>query len=355
MRTVEEPGIRTWDFPRGIASIAVMTGFAADHGVAADRVLAGTGLTSATLTDPALQVSAATELVVVRNLVRELAGVPALGAEVGRRYRISTFGIFGFACVTSPTLREAISLALRYYQLGYGFCTPVVESGEGSVLAWIHHDLVPADVARFLVERDIVAMHRVMGDLLGHELTVSRIEFDFDAADSADRLHEIFGSRPEFGRAHTVFTLDPAILTETLPQANAQTWSLCVAQCADLLQRRTARTGITAEVRELILPGGETAGISALPTIEVVARELGTSPRTLRRRLAEAGTGYRALVDEVRCTLAEEMLSGTPLPVDDIAIRLGYAEATPFIHAFKRWTGTTPSAYRSKRAGRAWP
>ncbi|MBW0274139.1 AraC family transcriptional regulator [Nocardia sp. MH4] len=349
MRTVEEPDIRTWDFPRGIASIAVMADFAAEHGVDADRVLAGTGLAPAALTSPELQVPAVTELVVVRNLVRELADVPALGAQVGRRYRLSTFGIFGFACVTSPTLREAISLALRYYQLGYGFCTPVVESGDDGVLAWIHHDLVPADVARFLVERDVVAMHRVLGDLLGHELTVARIEFDFETGDSADRLHEILGVAPEFGRAHTVFTLDPTILAQALPQANAQTWSLCVAQCAELLQQRTARTGITAEVRALILPGGDTALIPSPPTIEVVARELGTSPRTLRRRLTAAGTGYRALVDEVRCALAEEMLTGTPLSIDDIAVRLGYAEATPFIHAFKRWTGTTPSAYRRQR------
>ncbi|MFE6922071.1 AraC family transcriptional regulator [Nocardia sp. NPDC057663] len=355
MRTVEEPGIRTWDFPRGIASIAVMAGCAADHGVSTDRILAGTGLTSAALSDPDLQVPGAIELVVVRNLVRELADVPALGVEVGRRYRISTFGIFGYACITSPTLREAISLALRYYQLGYGFCTPVVEFDEGTVLARIHHDLVPADVARFLVERDIVAMHRVMGDLLGHEFAVSRIELDFAAHEGADRLSEVLGATPLFGRPQTVFALDPAILGQSLPQANAQTWSLCVAQCADLVQRRTARTGITAQVRKLILPGGDSTGIPAPPTIEQVARELGTSPRTLRRRLAEAGTGYRALVDEVRCTLAEEMLSGTPLSVDDIAIRLGYAEATPFIHAFKRWTGTTPSAYRRKRAGSARP
>ncbi|MFE3543830.1 AraC family transcriptional regulator [Nocardia sp. NPDC059177] len=350
MRTVEAPQIRTWDFPRGIASIAVMAAFAAEHGVPADRVLAGSGLAPAALSEPDRQVPAATELVVVRTLVRELAHVPALGVEVGRRYRLSTFGIFGFACVTSPTVREAISLALRYYQLGYGFCIPIVETGDDGMLARVRLDAAPADVARFLVERDIVAMHRVMVDLLGHELAIGRIEFDFPAGDSAERLHEIFGVRPEFGRTQTVFTLDPASLAETLPQANAQTWSLCVAQCADLVQRRTARTGITAQVRALILPGGDTAGIPTPPTFEVVARELGTSPRTLRRRLAEAGTGFRALVDEVRCTLAEEMLTGTPLSVDDIALRLGYAEATPFIHAFKRWNGTTPSAYRRERA-----
>jgi AraC-like DNA-binding protein len=65
--------------------------------------------------------------------------------------------------------------------------------------------------------------------------------------------------------------------------------------------------------------------------------------------LEEAGTSYRALLDEVRRALAEELLVATPLSVDDVAIRLGYAEATPFIYAFKRWTGVTPAAYRRSR------
>ena len=73
------------------------------------------------------------------------------------------------------------------------------------------------------------------------------------------------------------------------------------------------------------------------------------SERTLRRRLADAGTGYQALLDEVRQALAEEMLDTGVLSVEDVAQRLGYAEASSFIHAFKRWRGMTPSQYRLRR------
>ncbi|WP_327144098.1 AraC family transcriptional regulator [Nocardia sp. NBC_01327] len=346
MSTVEEPEVRTWNFPRGTASVAVMAGFAAEHGVTADRILAGTGLHERALTDADAQISADTELAVVRNLVRELADVPALGVEVGRRYRISTFGIFGYACVTSPTLREAISLALRYYRLGFAFCTPIVESRPREVITWIHHDTIPADVQRFLVERDIVAMHRVMSDLLGARVDFSSAEFSYPATDQAEILTRLFGVRPHFGHAHTTFGIDPDLLTQALPQANQPTWALCVAQCRELLHRRSARTGIAAEVRDRLLPGTGATGFSTPPTLDAVCRDLNLSPRTLRRHLVAAGTSYRALLDEVRQALAEEMLTATPLSVDDIAIRLGYAEATPFIHAFKRWTATTPAAYR---------
>ena len=54
----------------------------------------------------------------------------------------------------------------------------------------------------------------------------------------------------------------------------------------------------------------------------------------------------------MRRALAEEMLTATPLSVSDVAIRLGYAESSTFIYAFKRWTGATPAAYRRERVVR---
>ncbi|WP_211153216.1 helix-turn-helix domain-containing protein [Nocardia farcinica] len=73
-----------------------------------------------------------------------------------------------------------------------------------------------------------------------------------------------------------------------------------------------------------------------------VARALHLSTRTMRRRLGEAGTSYQILRDEVRETLAEQMLGTGALSVHDVAIRLGYAESASFIHAFKHWKGVRP-------------
>ncbi len=80
-------------------------------------------------------------------------------------------------------------------------------------------------------------------------------------------------------------------------------------------------------------------------TMPVVARALGVSPRTLRRRLTESGTSYQALFDEVRAERAAVLLTRRALPVEQVADRLGFAEAASFIHAFRRWYGTTPSSY----------
>ncbi|WP_194817247.1 AraC family transcriptional regulator [Nocardia sp. XZ_19_385] len=349
MQRLLDPGIRDWNFPRGIASVALMVGYAGEHGVPVARMLAGTGLSEPTLHNPDAQIDAHIELAVIRNLVRELAEVPALGVEVGRRYRITTFGIFGFACVSSPTLGEAIAFALRYLDLSFTFCLPVAEWNAGEFVAWVHDEGVPADVRQFLVERDVTAMNQVMSDLMGAPLRLVRAEFRFPAPAYADRIQDVTGVQPRFGQPYNLFALDPAVLEQPLPQANEHTWAMCLAQCRELVDRRRARTGIAAQVRELLVPGGAD-GFCAPPGIDTVAGHLNMSTRTLRRHLDAAGTSYRALLDEVRRALAEEMLTATPLSVSDVAIRLGYAESSTFIYAFKRWTGSTPAVYRRERA-----
>ncbi|MBJ8340614.1 AraC family transcriptional regulator [Antrihabitans sp. YC3-6] len=338
------PGVLDWDFPRSVASVALLVRYGRDHGVDQDELLRDTTLTADLLDDPDAQIDARVELAVVRNLVRALGDTPGLGIDVGRRYRVTTFGIFGFACVSSPTLRDAVAMALRYLELSFTFCIPVVELGRDEIVGRLLIDRVPDDVRRFLVERDTAAMFTVLSDLLGASMPLRTVTFSYPAPPSGDDYSAVFGIAATFDRAVNSFTFDPAIFDLELPQANSQTLAMCQAQCGAMVTRRRARTGIAHEVRErLVQVGGASAGI------DEVARSLNTSTRTLRRRLTDAGTSYRALLDEVREALAEQMLSTTPLSVSDVAIRLGYSEASTFIYAFKRWKGTTPAAYQRKR------
>jgi AraC-like DNA-binding protein len=71
------------------------------------------------------------------------------------------------------------------------------------------------------------------------------------------------------------------------------------------------------------------------------------SPRTLKRKLAACGTTYSDLLDELRQNRAVQLLGSDQLSIEAIADRLGYSDAANFGRAFRRWTGTTPGAYRS--------
>ncbi len=82
------------------------------------------------------------------------------------------------------------------------------------------------------------------------------------------------------------------------------------------------------------------------PLLGAVAAEVGLHPRTLRRRLADEGTTFEALRDEMRFTIAKEFLAMTDLPMGEISAALGFASPGVFSEAFRKWSGATPGQWR---------
>ena len=84
-------------------------------------------------------------------------------------------------------------------------------------------------------------------------------------------------------------------------------------------------------------------------SLEALAAALHVSTRTLRRRLQEHETSYKALLEDVRHELAKHYVGQTREPFDEVARKLGFSEPSTFYRAFKRWAGMTPALYRSSR------
>jgi AraC-like DNA-binding protein len=91
------------------------------------------------------------------------------------------------------------------------------------------------------------------------------------------------------------------------------------------------------------------------PGLPMVARRLLTSPRTLQRRLGGVGLTYGGVLEQVRCQLAEEMLTHPGRKIGDVARALGYTDPGHFTRAFRRWTGLTPRDFRRRPRAHAAP
>ena len=211
---------------------------------------------------------------------------------------------------------------------------------------------LPADVQRFFIERDIAG---IIATTTIFALPVAEKYADQVSAELAvdeELLRPLLELVPvhdvSFGRAHNRLHFPRAMFDEPLPQADRHTLEMCMAQCDVLMQRNERRRGITALVRTKLF---RDSGV--FPTLADVAAELDVHPRTLRRRLAEEGTSFRALLNEARSTVAVDLLRNVGLTVEEVSTRLGYTEVSTFSHAFKRWYGLPPSAYSRQGLGSA--
>jgi AraC-like DNA-binding protein len=334
-----------WDLPRTPTGALLAVRFGEDLGVPAEVSLRGTGLLVDRLGDPRLEVTPATELDVIRNILAAAGDEPGRGLEAGSRFTLSSYGIWGFALVTSPTLRSAVDVAFQFLDLTFAFSR--IErrlAGDELRLAVTAPDVEPA-LRRFVVEREVAAIRVLERDLLGDRARPVAVTFGFPEAPAAvvERCTALFGTRPSFGARETVATLGAGLLDLPLPQANEVTMAMALEQCRELLDRRRARTGVSGKVRDLLL-----ANLADPPDARQVAAALAMSDRTLRHRLAAEGTTFRALLDEVRERLAEELLVRGGLPVSEVALRLGYVEVSSFSQAFRRWKGVGPREYRAR-------
>ena len=86
------------------------------------------------------------------------------------------------------------------------------------------------------------------------------------------------------------------------------------------------------------------------PNLARVAKKMAMSPRTLQRQLKEQGMEFKKLVDDTRQRFAQSYLRNRRNTLTEIAFLLGYSDVSAFNRAFKRWTGSTPLAYRGQNA-----
>jgi AraC-like DNA-binding protein len=325
----------------------VLCEVANERGVPTSEVLAGTAIRPADLDDPDAMVSALDEIEAVRRVQARLPDAAGIGVDVGSRSSLTHLGLFGFAVMSCGTLRELFSIAMRYFALTtMHIRLALFETAEDCVIE-LDASHLPADVQGFFIERDIAGIITVtttfalpLAEKYAEQIS-TELAVDEELLGPLLQLVPVHDVR--FGRAHNRLHFPRAMFDEPLPQADRHTLEMCMAQCDVLMQSSERRRGITALVRSNLF---RDSGV--FPTLPEVAGELDIHPRTLRRRLADEGTSFRALLNEARSTVAVDLLRNVGLTVEEVSTRLGYTEVSTFSHAFKRWHGVAPSAYSGR-------
>jgi AraC-like DNA-binding protein len=332
-----------WDYERNTQSMRLMAEFGLEYSLSISDILAKTDLKEFELTDPTMIVSGHQELQLIRNLITLLPHVPALGIKVGARYHATTFGVLGFAIVSSSNMRHALDLALQYFHLTFAFTKFIVTDSDLKTIILIDDSNVPEDVRHFIVERDAAALFSVQRDFTADTILLS-LNIANTLPDQIEIYEEFFGITPNFNMSVNSVVMDRQSMQRPLLMSNEFALHMAEAQCRQTLDSRKFSHELSSKVRNKLM---STSGL--IPIMATVSADLHMTSRTLRRHLEIEGTTFIQLRDEVRQALAEQYLALPNQTIEQISERLGYAEPTSFINAYKRWTGQTPHAQRLSR------
>jgi AraC-like DNA-binding protein len=150
------------------------------------------------------------------------------------------------------------------------------------------------------------------------------------------------GVTPQYHSERNAVLLPVDAVDKPLPTFNSRLVRMLEDQCRAQLQQR--QTGGTAGlVRQQLL-----GPLGLVATLEEVAKALAMSPRSLRRKLEQEDTSFRTLVEEERRDTATQLLSGSDMKLDELAIHLGYTDTASFNRAFRRWMAMSPGEYRKR-------
>ncbi len=270
---------------------------------------------------------------------------PAFGLEVSRHVLPTTFHALGQAFLASATLRDALGRTARYCRVTADVAAVSVEEVGSEVvlvIGWREGAERPADEALDAVLSAIVRGARL---LLGRDLTPTSLALERPrpGPPADERFDRVFRCPLTFGARSIRLAFSGADADRAMPGGN----EALARTIDDVLATHVAGldgASTAAQVRQALVP----LLASGEPRIADVASELARSPRSLQRALTEEGTTYRDVLAEVRCDLAiEHLRSGCS--VTETTYLVGFSETAAFSRAFKRWTGSAPSA--SRRGG----
>ena len=271
----------------------------------------------------------------------DLAEAPWLGWEFGATLTLSSHGFLGYAAMSSETLRDALDLAVKFFRTR-GTIVELQYFVDGDTAVIQVDELVALnELAPFLVESLFSSLHFMGVKLLGELPMDGELRFAFPQPDYFDRFRPLIPVPVLFDCAYNQMRFPAARLDQRLRFADPRLARMAEAQCEQELANIKSPPKLLGQVRRIIL--GESG---RFPGVDEAASELHMSSRTLKRKLQQLGTSYQRILDDLRKGLAVEYLSQTDMTVDEIAIHLGYSDASNFARAFRRWTGRSPSDYR---------
>ncbi len=317
---------------------------AADAGVDRCALLTELGVAEVALHDPDARIPFD---VVARawRLAADKTGDEVFGLHFGERAPFGAFDVIDWAVWSSSTASDAAARLAKFHRWINDAAHVTLTHDETDARIAYRIDLPWSPELRHVTEAALATYLARLRALARVRIVPRAVRFTHGSPMSAAEHHRFFGVRVEFGAATNELVFSRA--AGDLPIAGGGEPSLqrIVDRQARAMLAKLPREGIAQVVSRCLVEMMR----EREPTLAGVASRLGLTPRSLQRRLDRERTSFLAVLEHVRREAALGYLAESRFEIAEIAARLGFSEPAAFHRAFRRWTGTTPRAYRAAR------
>ena len=272
-----------------------------------------------------------------------LASDEHFGLHVGEQVKLGAYSIYGLVLLACRDFGQAFEQTLRYEALAHDLGrSRLALQGAAAEYEWISH--YPG-ASRHLADSVFAGIQTFGRWLAGGPLPPSALTFTHAGSTDTREYTRVFGALPRFNAPANSARFAASLLAWPLPNADITLYPVLQQHAERQLSARAeAPPAIVAEVRAAVIRNLAHDRVR----LNTIAAELDVAPRTLQRKLADAGTSFQQVLDKTRYALALDYLRQPGLSLLAIAFLLGYQEQSAFTHAFKEWSGSNPGAWREQ-------
>ena len=329
---------------RGVAARETLS-YLDRRGIDAEPALFGAGLSRRQLSENDVGVTVASQYRFLELAATE-ANDNLLGLHVAAEMDMRAIGILFYLAGSSPTVSEALEHLVHYSATTNEALALEIFRHKDEVILTIRQVQEFDEPHPQFFELLALWFVRTLHTQTNLDFAPLRVTFTHTRDAGQREVHRLLRCPVEFAQAVDSWVLPQRIMNLPIVSGDSYLLQILTAHAEDLLAERHSVTGLQSMVAKQLaslLPTGESRAA-------VVARQLGMSSRSLTRRLAEEGTTFGEILEQLRQRLAARYLADNRMSVQQIGWLLGYSEVGAFNHAYKRWTGSAPRRTRKPRA-----
>lgn len=279
-----------------------------------------------------------------------LTGDPDIGMHAAESYNPGALSILGYVTLSCRTAGDVLDRLARY--------APLLNDGLDVTLVR-HQDLTHCRFGaldgresflhrtpRQVMETLAVGMVQTLARLATADVEPIAVTLRHAAPTSTAEHRRLLGATVQFSDTHNAVVYRTSSLGARIISADPALLATFEGDADQRLRQLQSEGSVSGRVLGVLWSRlkGE------VPPLATIASELAMSERSVQRSLLEEATTYRQLVDEVRREMALRHLSRPGTSATDVAFLLGFSEPSAFTRAFRRWTGASPTQFRSLEA-----